>query len=235
MPPSTAARAPRLTRRARATALRRRRVDEPVADAPDVDDVAVAARAELAPQAAGVRVERPRRADRALAPDRAQQLGLREDARRIAGEDAQQRELLRAQVERRRRPGARCARRCRCAGSATRSRPRAAAAVGAAQDRLDAAAQLAVGERLGDARRRRRARRRGRGRARRRRRGDDTGTLRSARQATPSLSRTCVRGRGPSGPGSAASTIARSGNDVSEPAQAFAGAVGRDARRSRRR
>ena len=48
-------------------------VDEPVADAPHVDHEAVA---ELAPQPAGVGVERARRARRAEAPDVAQQLVL---------------------------------------------------------------------------------------------------------------------------------------------------------------
>ena len=163
------ARRPRLTRRARGRGPDGGRVDEPVADAPHVDDVALAVGAELAAQAAGVRVERPRRADRRWPQIDPQQLGLREDARGIPRQHPQQRELLGAEVQRR---------------TAEAHDPRggvdlepgdahpagAARALGAAQHARDAAAQLAVGERLGDTSSAPRSKARTRSSSRRRRR-----------------------------------------------------------------
>ena len=62
-------------------------VDELVAHPPDVDDeAAVGAERELPPEARRVRVERPRAAERPVAPDVAQQLVLREDPLRLRGE-----------------------------------------------------------------------------------------------------------------------------------------------------
>ena len=87
-----------------------RSVDQAVADAPAVDDEAAVLGVELAPQPAGVRVERPRAAQRAEAPDVAQQLLLGEDPGRVGGERPQQRRTpcWRARP-RARRPGPRAA------------------------------------------------------------------------------------------------------------------------------
>ena len=83
-------------------------VHQPVADAPDVDHEPVPVPAQLLPQPAGVRVERAGRSERPEAPHLAQQLLLREHARRCRGERPQQRELLRRQRDpvpaQRRRP-----------------------------------------------------------------------------------------------------------------------------------
>ena len=172
-----------------------------------------------------MRVERPRRPDGPLSPDRAQQLGLREHARRIAGEHAQQRELLRAEVEHvvaevdrarrgvdlagsrragaRRRGAGRCGAASRRPGSAARGSENGLATTSSAprskaRTRSSSSAPAAV---------------------------TITGTPRSARQATPSLSRTWVSRSRPEWSSSATSMIARSGYAVSEPAQAFARAV----------
>src|SRR5436190_19490073 len=69
-------------------------IDQAVAHTPDVDDVAPRLRVELAPQAAGVRIERPGAAHRPKAPDVTEQLLLREHPGWLPGERAQQRELL---------------------------------------------------------------------------------------------------------------------------------------------
>jgi hypothetical protein len=103
---------------------------------------------ELLPQAAGVRVERARRAEGAEAPDVAEQLRLREDPRGLRGQRAQQRELL----GRERHPHA-----AQAHLPAQRvehqlphpQQPRAAAGRGPPQDGGDPQPQLAVGERLG--------------------------------------------------------------------------------------
>src|SRR4051812_24792280 len=77
-----------------ARGLVNRSVGQAIPDAPDVDDVAVAAHAELVAQTAGMRIQRSRRGGRMVAPDGAQQLLLREDPRRLGRERAQERELL---------------------------------------------------------------------------------------------------------------------------------------------
>src|ERR671929_1171348 len=74
--------------------------EQPVAHPPDVDDERTSAGAgELAAQAGRVRVQGARLADRAEAPDLAQQLFLREDAARLRCELEQQLVLLRRQVD----------------------------------------------------------------------------------------------------------------------------------------
>src|SRR5215211_3798591 len=69
---------------------------EAVAHAPHVEDEPrpTTLLLQLAPQPAGVRVERARAAERFEAPDVAKQLLLREDASRLGCERPQQRELL---------------------------------------------------------------------------------------------------------------------------------------------
>src|SRR3954453_18353619 len=91
------ARAPRRPSR---SSLACRGVDEAIADAPAVDDVPPGLRIELAPQPARVGVERARAAQRAKAPDVAQQLGLREPPRGIGGERSQEAELLVGELHR---------------------------------------------------------------------------------------------------------------------------------------
>ena len=138
-------------RAARSTGPRhrdRRRVDEAVADAPHVDDEAVAVGAELVAQPARVRVQRAGRADRPVAPDRAQQLLLREDLAGPRRACAAARTPS-ATAQRARRAG----RTSRAGGSTSSSRPAARPRAGArrraaAAPRRDRAAR--VGERLAD-------------------------------------------------------------------------------------
>src|SRR5438105_4029198 len=74
--------------------------EQPVAHPPYVEDERpFAASGELAAKAGRVRVERPRLAERAEAPDLAQELLFREDAARIGGELQEQLVLLRGQVD----------------------------------------------------------------------------------------------------------------------------------------
>jgi hypothetical protein len=74
--------------------------EQPVAHPPDVEhEGAVTARGKPAPQARGVRVERPRLPERLESPHLAQELLLREDARGVRRELEQQLVLLRRQVD----------------------------------------------------------------------------------------------------------------------------------------
>src|SRR4029079_11735746 len=124
-------------------------VDEAIADPPYVHDEPVAVDAELVAQPAGVGVQRPRGAEVANAPDLAQELVLREDPRRLAGQHAQQRELLLREGERLAAQPRRARLRVDVELADAQS-PGPAAVVGAAQQRRQAAAQLRVRERLAD-------------------------------------------------------------------------------------
>src|SRR5919204_5230696 len=74
--------------------------EQPVAHPPHVEDEGpVASSGELAAKAGRVRVQGPRLAERAEAPDLAQELLLREDAVRLRGELQEQLVLLRRQVD----------------------------------------------------------------------------------------------------------------------------------------
>ena len=126
-----------------------RPVDEPIADAPDVDHEAVAARPQLLAQPARVRVERPRRAHRPEPPDVAEQLLLREHACRRRRQRAQQRELLLGQLD---APPAQphLARRRVDLEVADAQPPERLARLHPPQDRRHAPSQLGIGERLRD-------------------------------------------------------------------------------------
>ena len=129
--------------------LSRGTVDQPVAHAPDVDHEAVAAAAELVAQPARVRVQRAGAAQRPEAPDRAQELVLREHARGVGGQRAHERELLLGELDRRAAQPDDPRRRVDFE-LADAQASRAPAHVGAPQQSLDPRAQLGVAERLAD-------------------------------------------------------------------------------------
>ena len=126
-------------------------INEPVADAPNVDHELVAAvAAQLPPQPVSVAVERPGVPEGLQPPDAAHQLRAGEHPRRLAGERDQQVVLLGRQLDRpvgTRAPRA-SARRSRSGPPAGSAPPRRISR--APQHRGDPGAQLRVGKRLLD-------------------------------------------------------------------------------------